>query len=105
ILLQALKKMHDAIYDKENKLIESEEKTRQLFNSMVETAKKYSEHSSQVASGDLRERITFQACDTMEPLGNDLNTMTDSLASMADHSSDNSSKISTIVDSITSAVS
>jgi len=104
LLMQALEKMHDAIYDKETKLIENEEKTRQLFDNMVMTAQKYSNHSSQVSSGDLRERIQVEEGDMMGQLGLDLNTMTDSLATMTSHISDNSQKIVTIVNSITTAM-
>jgi len=42
----------------------------------------FREHSARIASGDLRQRIEVLSHDELGQLGNDLNTMTDSLASI-----------------------
>jgi methyl-accepting chemotaxis protein len=78
-LLTALSKMQNAISDKEDKLKQSEEQSRELFENVVKTAKLFSLHSSKVAAGDLRERLDVSSNDSMTQLGKDLNTMTDNL--------------------------
>jgi len=105
LLLGALKTMHEAIYDNENKLIASEEQTRELFDTMVKIAKQYSEHSSKVATGDFSSRISVEEGGPMEQLGHDLNTMTNGLAAMTENVSVNSLKIIKIVESIKASMS
>ncbi|RUQ94342.1 HAMP domain-containing methyl-accepting chemotaxis protein [Legionella septentrionalis] len=102
-LLQALKSMHDAIVEKEKALIANEEKTRQLFETTVQTAQQFSEHTSKVSAGDLRERIEVRQGDLMEKLGKDLNTMTDNLAGMAKKIMDTSQRVIGMVDTIKSS--
>lgn len=81
-LLTSLKTMQNEIKNNENKLKKSESDTRVLFDKIVQTAKAFSDHSSKVAAGDLRERLDIETEEVMTQLGDDLNTMTDSLASI-----------------------
>jgi len=82
-LLSALKLMQDAIKNNEEKLRESEEKTRTLLDTILNTAKSFSMHSSRVASGDLTQYLEVKKEDVMTQLGEDLNKMTGSLSSIA----------------------
>ncbi len=88
-LLSALKVMQLSIKESEMKLQESEEHTRQLFESVVRSAKMYSEHSGKVSAGDLRQRLDISGSndqsnqEVMNQLGSDLNKMTDNLSSVA----------------------
>lgn len=79
-LLAALKIMQNSIKSNEDKLQQSEEKTRKLFESIVRTAAQYSEHSAKVASGDLTQRLQVDDSNEMRQLGHDLNNMTERLA-------------------------
>lgn len=81
-LLKALDIMQNSIEKNEQKLILNEQKTRELFEDIVKTANVFSNHSSQVAAGDLTKRISFECKNEMNQLGKDLNTMTDSIASI-----------------------
>jgi methyl-accepting chemotaxis protein len=81
-LLSALKSMQESITDNEDKLRQNEEKTRQLLENILLTAKSYSTHSSRVASGDLTQYLHVDKEDVMTQLGEDLNTMTGSLSSI-----------------------
>ncbi len=78
-LLIALDTMQSAIRENEKSIQESEKKTRQLFDNVVTTAKKFSRHSGKVAAGDLTQRLEVDNDDVMARLGNDLNTMTEGL--------------------------
>ena len=49
---------------------------------IIEPIKKYSRHSTKVASGDLTERLVISRNDEMGVLGKDLNEMTEGLASI-----------------------
>ncbi len=88
-LLSALNSMQASIKENEIKLKLSEAHTRELFENVVKSAKKFSEHSSKVSSGDLRERLTLSeqrdksSHDVMNHLASDLNKMTDNLSSIA----------------------
>ncbi len=79
-LLRALDVMQHSIMKNEQKLTLNEVKTRELFEDVVKTANIFSQHSSEVAAGNLTKRITFECKNEMKQLGKDLNTMTDSLA-------------------------
>lgn len=81
-MLLSLKSMQHAIKENEEKLRAQEEKSRQLFENLVNSSKKFSYHSSKVASGDLRERLEIDKEDVLHDLGKDLNLMTDGLASI-----------------------
>lgn len=81
-LLSALKVMQDAIKSNEVKIRESEEKTRNLLNNILNTANIFSTHSSRVASGDLTQFLEVKKEDVMTQLGDDLNKMTGSLSSI-----------------------
>src|SRR5579862_3946118 len=81
-LLSALSMMQDAIKLNESKLQESEANSRALFENIFKTANEFSSHSSKVAAGDLKERLALPAEKSMQQLGRDLNTMTDSLANV-----------------------
>nr|WP_133137363.1 methyl-accepting chemotaxis protein [Legionella rowbothamii] len=81
-MLLSIKSMQQAIKENEEKLREQEEESRQLFDQLVNTSKKFSEYSSKVAAGDLRERLSVDKDDILYELGNDLDLMTDGLASI-----------------------
>lgn len=83
-LISSLSQMQQAIRDGEESLRIKEKETRKLLDSVIGSAKRFSQHSSSVASGDLRERIKLNGEDNemMAKLGNELNSMTDGLSTM-----------------------
>ena len=81
-LLAALNTMQNAIQENEIAIQKSELDARELFENIVTTAKYYSKHSSQVAAGDLRQRLEINSDEVMATLGADLNIMTEGLSSM-----------------------
>lgn len=81
-LLKALNIMQASIKENDTSLKENEEKTKKLFDNIVQTASAYSIHSSKVAAGDLTQRININSNDEMSRLGKDLNTMTEGLANI-----------------------
>jgi methyl-accepting chemotaxis protein len=81
-LLSALNTMQIAIHDNEEKLKDSEANTRRLFDNITKTANEFSIHSSKVAAGDLTQRLHVNGSKEMDKLGQDLNTMTESLANI-----------------------
>jgi methyl-accepting chemotaxis protein len=78
-LLQSLQIMQHSIKQNEEKLQKSENKTRELFLDIVNTAKLFSIYSNKVASGDLTQRLDIPNNEAMVQLGKDLNKMTDGL--------------------------
>lgn len=104
MLLAALASMQDAIKSNEEKLEQSEIKTRQLFESIVNTAKTFSSHSSKVAAGDLRQRLSVVNDDVMAQLGKDLNLMTESLASITKQITQASHNMVSTLDEVKQAV-
>ncbi|WP_115709392.1 methyl-accepting chemotaxis protein [Legionella sainthelensi] len=81
-LLLSLKAMQEAIKKNEAILRTKEEEARILFEKLVNSSKKFREHSSKVAAGDLREHLEIDQEDVLQDLGKDLNLMTDGLASI-----------------------
>lgn len=82
-LLTALDLMQKSIKESEDNLQKSEEKTRKLFENIVKSAKRFSAHSSKIASGDLRQHLEINHDDdVMNQLGSDLNQMTENLANI-----------------------
>lgn len=81
-LLLSLKAMQEAIKKNEEILRTKEEESRILFEKLVSSSKKFREHSSKVAAGDLREHLEIDKEDVLQDLGKDLNLMTDGLASI-----------------------
>ncbi|KTD54873.1 chemotaxis signal transducer [Legionella sainthelensi] len=81
-LLLSLKAMQEAIKKNEAILRTKEEESRILFEKLVNSSKKFREHSSKVAAGDLREHLEIDQEDVLQDLGKDLNLMTDGLASI-----------------------
>lgn len=82
-LLTALDIMQKSIRESEDQLQISEAKTRKMFENIVKSANQFSAHSSKVASGDLRSHLEVKDSeDVMKQLGNDLNTMTETLATI-----------------------
>ncbi|QEY53004.1 methyl-accepting chemotaxis protein [Legionella longbeachae] len=81
-LLLSLKAMQEAIKKNEEILRTKEEESRILFEKLVNSSKKFREHSSKVAAGDLREHLEIDKEDVLQDLGKDLNLMTDGLASI-----------------------
>jgi len=81
-LLTALSTMQEAIAKNEDEIRKSEARSRELFENISNTAKQFSIHSSNVASGDLTKRLTLPDDKAMSQLGNDLNLMTEGLASI-----------------------
>lgn len=81
-LLLSLKTMQEAIRKNEEILRTKEEESRELFEKLVNSSKKFRLHSSKVAAGDLRERLEIDKEDILQDLGKDLNLMTDGLASI-----------------------
>ncbi len=99
-LLASLKVMQCSIKENEEKMQVSENKTRQLFDRMVDSSKKFRNQSSKVAAGDLRERLVIGDNDVMQDLGNDLNSMTDSLANITKKITVVSDSLITMIDKI-----
>lgn len=81
-LLLSLKAMQEAIKKNEEILRTKEEESRILFEKLVNSSKKFREHSSKVAAGDLTEHLEIDKEDILQDLGKDLNLMTDGLASI-----------------------
>lgn len=81
-LLLSLKAMQEAIKKNEQILSQKEIESRELFENLVNSSKKFRLHSSKVAAGDLRERLEIDKEDILQDLGKDLNSMTDGLASI-----------------------
>lgn len=103
-LLQALNAMQNAIREKEEELHKNEERTRLLFENIVRTAKTFSNHSSKVAAGDLRERLEVPSENAMSQLGEDLNTMTESLASITNQISEASHHMVSTLEEVKAAI-
>ncbi len=81
-LLTALSTMQQSIQESEAQLKISEAHTREMFDEIVKKANLFSNHSSKVAAGDLRQRLSCAEEDEMDRLGTDLNTMTENLSAM-----------------------
>ncbi len=99
-LLASLKIMQNSIKDDEEKMRQSGNETRQLFDRMVESSKKFRNQSSKVAAGDLRERLVIGENDVMQDLGSDLNAMTNSLANITKNITEVSGNLITMIDKI-----
>ncbi|PWY55727.1 methyl-accepting chemotaxis protein [Legionella qingyii] len=99
-MLLSLKTMQEAIKKNEEILRNKEEESRELFEKLVNSSKKFRLHSSKVASGDLRERLEIDKEDVLQDLGRDLNSMTDGLASITKKITKVSSDIVTMVGTV-----
>ncbi len=99
-LLLSLKTMQEAIKRNEETLRNKEEESRELFEQLVSSSKKFRLHSSKVAAGDLRERLEIDKEDVLQDLGKDLNSMTDGLASITKKITQVSSDIVTMVGTV-----
>ncbi|HTM63027.1 MAG TPA: HAMP domain-containing methyl-accepting chemotaxis protein [Gammaproteobacteria bacterium] len=86
VLLDALKSMLKSIKDSEIKINEIANENKKLYESVVKAANLFSKHTGRVASGDLVDRIDIGSGlinqESMVTLGNDLNHMTDNLATI-----------------------
>ncbi len=84
LLISSLEKMQQSISEGEEALRIKEKETRELLDSIVQSVKRFSQHSGRVANGDLRERVKLDGDDNqmMTKLGNELNIMTDNLSYM-----------------------
>ncbi|MGM9454043.1 methyl-accepting chemotaxis protein [Legionella bozemanae] len=102
-LLLSLKTMQEAIRKNEETLQTKEEESRELFEKLVNSSKKFRVHSSKVAAGDLRERLEIDKEDILQDLGKDLNSMTDGLASITKKISKVSNDIVTMVGTVLTA--
>ncbi|CCD08910.1 Putative methyl-accepting chemotaxis sensory transducer [Legionella pneumophila subsp. pneumophila] len=99
-LLLSLKIMQDAIKKNEEMLRNKEEETRVLLETLINSSKKFSLHSSKVASGDLRDRLEIEDEGILQDLGRDLNSMTDRLSSITKKITQISSDIVTMVGTV-----
>ncbi len=99
-LLLSLKSMQEAIRKNEEILRTKEEESRELFENLVNSSKKFREHSSKIAAGDLRERLKIDKEDILKDLGNDLNLMMDGLASITKNITKASNDIVTMVGTV-----
>ncbi|KTD63189.1 chemotaxis signal transducer [Legionella santicrucis] len=99
-LLLSLKTMQEAIKKNEEILRTKEEESRILFEKLVNSSKKFREHSSKVAAGDLREHLEIDKEDILQDLGKDLNLMTDGLASITKKITTAGNEIVTMVETI-----
>lgn len=99
-LLSALKVMQESIKDNEDKLQQSEEKSRTLFENIVQTANDFSVHSSKVAAGDLTQRLQIESSDEMGKLGSDLNIMTEGLAGITKKITEASSSMASSLEEV-----
>lgn len=99
-LLLSLQSMQDAIKKNEEMLRHKEEDTRVLLEALMNSSKKFSLHSSKVASGDLRHRLEIENEGILQDLGRDLNSMTDRLSSMTKKITQASSDIVTMVGTV-----
>jgi methyl-accepting chemotaxis protein len=99
-LLLSLKIMQDAIKKNEEMLRNKEEESRELLETLINSSKKFSLHSSKVASGDLRDRLEIENEGILQDLGRDLNSMTDRLSSITKKITQASSDIVTMVGTV-----
>ncbi|CAM2925701.1 chemotaxis signal transducer [Legionella steigerwaltii] len=99
-LFIALKAMQEAIGANDEALRKKEEESRALYEQLVNSSKKFSEYSSKVAAGDLRERLELDEEDILQDLGQDLNSMTDGLASITNNITKVSNNIVTMVSTV-----
>ncbi|WP_031564171.1 methyl-accepting chemotaxis protein [Legionella wadsworthii] len=99
-LLLSLKAMQEAIKKNEEILRNKEEESRELFDKLVSSSKKFRLHSSKVAAGDLRARLEIDQEDILQDLGKDLNSMTDGLASITKKITKVSNDIVTMVGTV-----
>lgn len=99
-LLLSLKKMQEAIKQNEETLRAKEEESRELFEKLFNASKKFREHSSKVAAGDLREHLEMNQDDVLQDLGADLNLMTDGLASITKKITKASNDIVTMIGTV-----
>ncbi len=104
-MLLSLKSMQQAIKENEEKMRKNEEQSRRLLEQLVNSSNKFSLHSSKVAAGDLRERLVLDKEDVLQDLGNDLNLMTDALASSTQKITQVSNEIVTMVDKVITSAS
>ncbi|HHF7367686.1 TPA: methyl-accepting chemotaxis protein [Legionella bozemanae] len=102
-LLSSLKAMQEAIKNNEEILRQKEVESRELFEKLVNSSKKFRLHSSKVAAGDLRERLEIDKEDVLQDLGKDLNAMTDGLASITKKITKVSNDIVTMVGTVLTA--
>ncbi|CAM4487966.1 MAG: hypothetical protein LEGION0403_FIIPPAGN_00398 [Legionella sp.] len=102
-LLSSLKLMQESIRKNEKSLRVKEEESRELFEKLVSSSKKFREHSSKVAAGDLRERLKIDEQDVLQDLGNDLNLMTDGLATITKKIAKVSNDIVSMVETVFSS--
>ncbi|HAT4482021.1 TPA: hypothetical protein I9282_002870 [Legionella pneumophila] len=77
--------------------------SRELFEKLVSSSKKFRAHSSKVAAGDLRECLEIDKEDILHDLGHDLNLMTDGLASITKKITQVSNDIVTMVETVLSS--
>ncbi|MGL5742444.1 MAG: methyl-accepting chemotaxis protein [Legionella sp.] len=102
-LLLSLRTMQDAIRKNEEILRSKEEESRELLDKLVSSSKKFRQHSSKVAAGDLRERLQIDKDEILEDLGKDLNLMTDGLATITKKITEVSNDIVTMVGTVITA--
>ncbi|MFT4059734.1 MAG: methyl-accepting chemotaxis protein [Legionella sp.] len=102
-MLSSLKSMQAAIKENDEKLRSREEESRQLLEKLVSSSNKFSQYSSKVAAGDLRQRLELDNDDVLYDLGKDLNLMTDGLASITDKITQVSNNIVSMVAKVITA--
>ena len=96
--------MQDSIKINENKLKASELSTRDLFDKIVKTANKYSEHTSKVAKGNLTDKLSIDGSQEMHQLGVDLNLMTNSLGTITKQITDAAHNMAGTLEEVKQAV-
>jgi methyl-accepting chemotaxis protein len=104
VLLKSLASMQNSIKNNESKLKASELSTRDLFDAIVKTANKYSEHTSKVAKGNLTEKLSIDGSKEMHQLGVDLNLMTNSLGTITKQITDAAHNMAGTLEEVKQAV-
>ncbi|MGL5741651.1 MAG: methyl-accepting chemotaxis protein [Legionella sp.] len=99
-LFISIQTMQEAIAANDEALRIKEKETRELYEQLVESSNKFSEYSSKVAAGDLRERLKLDNKDLLHGLGHDLNSMTDWLSLITRNITKASSDIVTMVKTV-----
>jgi methyl-accepting chemotaxis protein len=104
ILLESLSTMQNSIKTNDGKLQAAELATRELFDNIVKTANKYSEHTSKVAKGNLTEHLIIDGSKEMHQLGVDLNLMTNSLGTITKQITDATHNMAGTLEEVKQAV-
>lgn len=103
-LLKALAQMLDSIRASEESIKQNEKKTAHLLENLEKSANIFSQQTSLLASGDLRQRLDISKNDTvLAGLGKDLNEMTEGFSNITKQITELGSNMVTTLEEVKSA--